>query len=677
MRRGCFLEKEMSAAGEKISRYEIVRELGGGGMGRVFVAHDPRFPRDVALKLLRTNLQGQDMLRRRFRREARTIAALEHHAIVPVYDYGEHDGQLFLVMRLMRGGTLRHRLAHGPLPLDETLVILQRIAAALDKAHSQGIVHRDLKPANILFDDEGNAYLSDFGIVKQTGEQTATALTGAHGVLGTPHYMSPEQALGEAEIDARADVYALGAVAYEMLGGNPPFEADTWMQLLVKHVREPTPSLHALRPDLPPAVDAVLAQAMAKDRQHRFSKAGAFVRALSTVLAAATTGPPDVPQPEPIKQQATPAPRRPYLPYAAGVLVLIVIATAAGLLLRPPPSGPPAQAADGTATATATTQPGSDAATATKTSTVPALSPTLTATATTIPKNTASPTATTAPTVTATATAIASFPIVEPMGQIVFTCYINNWDNLCRIDAGGGNEQRLTTTSATDFYASYTPDGASILFSSLRSGRFLLYSMGALGQNPRRIGPETAGMYAPHMSPDGQQIVFTNVVGGLQSIWVMNADGSNARALTTGEDRDPVWSPDGSRIAFWSDRSGEGAHYIMNANGSGLRRLPAAVDDIGGRSDWSPDGRWLAFYAGGSGDHDIYLVATDGSGEVRRLTDGGNNLAPSFSPDGAWIAFTRYGTREEPDIYIMRPDGSDMRPLTDNTRPDWQPRWGP
>jgi serine/threonine protein kinase len=650
-----------------IGRYEIIRELGGGGMGRVFLAHDPRFPRDIALKLLHADLAGETNLRRRFQREARTVAALEHYAIVPVYDYGQHEGQLFLAMRLMRGGTLQEQLAAGPLPLDKAQAILERIADALDKAHEQGIIHRDLKPANVLFDDEGNAYLSDFGIVKQAGaEATSAALTATHGVIGTPQYMSPEQALGEADIDGRSDIYALGALAYEMLCGDPPYVADTFMKLLVMHLQEPVPSLCAKRRDLPPAVDNVLAQAMAKDPQHRFASAGDFVSAFSGALRGAPTSTPTIVDGVP---PTTPPPAqhedRPYGRYAAFAAIIILAVLAALSFLGPGKEEPPVVAANPTASSTPTPTPGS--------------SPTPSRTPTTTVTPEASVTGSPIPSPTVSNSPTPSLQFSEPQGQIVFTCYIDGWDNLCRMDADGSNQQRLTTTNATDFYASYTPDGRSILFSSLRSGEFHLYVMGALGESPQRISPDIGSMYAPHMAPDGRQIVFTNAIGDRQSVWVMNTGGGNPHALTdtAGDDKDPVWSPGGDRIAFWSDRHGVGGHYIMNADGSGLRRLPADVQEIGGRSDWSPNGDWLAFYAGPAGDHDIYLVSTDGSGELRRLTDGGNNLAPSFSPDGAWIAFTRYAGRENPDIFIMRPDGSDVQRLTESTRPDWQPRWGP
>ena len=184
----------------QIDRYLIKRELGRGGMATVYLAEDPRFGRDVAIKILPLHTQDQKA-RGRFEREARTIAGLEHRAIVPVYDFGEDKEQLFLVMRLMTGGSLADRIRQGAMPLAEARVVLDRIASALDYAHHQGVIHRDLKPGNILFDQHKTAFLADFGIVKLL--EAHTTFTGS-AIVGTPAYISPEQVQGDRPIDRRA-----------------------------------------------------------------------------------------------------------------------------------------------------------------------------------------------------------------------------------------------------------------------------------------------------------------------------------------------------------------------------------------------------------------------------------------------------------------------------------------
>jgi serine/threonine protein kinase len=268
-----------------IGRYQIEQELGRGGMAVVFLARDPLMNRRVAVKVLPRQFTYDESFLQRFQREARVIATLEHPAIVPVYDFGEHDGQPYLVMRYMPGGSLSDRLEKGPLPLPEAAAILNHLAPALDEAHARGMVHRDLKPANVLFDHRRRPYLCDFGIVKLS-EGSATALTATGGVVGTPAYMSPEQVRGDVELDGRTDVYSLGVILYEMLTGDKPYHADTPMGLAMKHVLEPVPRILERRPDLPPDCEAVITRALAKEREGRFPTATALAAATANVARA-------------------------------------------------------------------------------------------------------------------------------------------------------------------------------------------------------------------------------------------------------------------------------------------------------------------------------------------------------------------------------------------------------
>lgn len=260
-------------------RYEIKSELGRGGFGTVFHAFDPLFKRDVALKVLPREFLHAPNFRRRFEREAQTVASLEHPAIVPVYDFGEKEGQPYLVMRYLSGGTLHQRLDTGPLPLAEVIRIINRIAPALAEAHGQGIVHRDLKPDNILFDHRRDPYITDFGLVKVT--QGEGNVTSGNVILGTPAYMSPEQARGAAHIDGRSDIYSLGIVLFEMLSGQLPYQAETPVGLLMQHLNDPIPRILAVVPDLPPLCEAVIARSLAKDPRERFNSAIELAKALS------------------------------------------------------------------------------------------------------------------------------------------------------------------------------------------------------------------------------------------------------------------------------------------------------------------------------------------------------------------------------------------------------------
>ena len=266
---------------EKINRYEIKKEIGRGGMATVFEAYDPRFERTVAVKMLPREFMHEAEFRARFTREARTIATLEHPAIVPVYDFGEENGQPYLVMRLMTGGSLSDRLADGPIPIDEAAVILKRLGSALERAHQKGIIHRDLKPSNVLFDQYGEAFLADFGIVHVTS--STNALTASGSLVGTPTYMSPEQVYGDKQLDGRSDIYALGVILFQMLTGSTPYDADTPARMMMKHVMDPVPQILSVRPDLPPACNEIINKAMAKKPDERFASATDLSSALTAV----------------------------------------------------------------------------------------------------------------------------------------------------------------------------------------------------------------------------------------------------------------------------------------------------------------------------------------------------------------------------------------------------------
>src|SRR5687768_9481444 len=255
-------------------------------------------------------------------------------------------------------------------------------------------------------------------------------------------------------------------------------------------------------------------------------------------------------------------------------------------------------------------------------------------------------------------------------GKIVFTCFIDQIDQICIMNADGTGRRQLTEFDATAFYASLSPDGQTVYFSSRQSGAFEIHSMDIHGNGLQRLTNGIGTLYAPELSPDGQRIVFTSHGNGL---WVMDANGGDPHAISFRDDIDATWSPDGSMIAFASTRSGTRQLYVMNANGKNVRQV-TDLNNMGGRSTWSPDGTKLAFYRGVPGDHDIYVINIDGTG-LERLTNGGDNLGPSWSPDGDWITFTSFRDGNN-EIYIMHPDGTGVTRLTNNPISDWQPRWG-
>jgi serine/threonine protein kinase len=287
----------------KFNRYEILAELGVGGMATVYRAYDPLFEREVALKVLKPELLEDPELRERFTRETKIIAKLEHAAIVPVYDVGHDNDQLFYVMRYMSGGSLSDRINAGSLDLEQTAYLVLRLADALDYAHRKGIIHRDLKPGNILFDEAGNAFISDFGIAKFA--QAATRITHS-GIIGTPRYMSPEQARGE-ETDGRSDLYSLAVLLFEILSGKAPFEATTPLALAFKHATEPAPDLLAINPSLPPELGNILKKAMAKNPDDRYNTCAEFANAFLEAIPASVA--PNVKLITPLPPR-TPPPRK-------------------------------------------------------------------------------------------------------------------------------------------------------------------------------------------------------------------------------------------------------------------------------------------------------------------------------------------------------------------------------
>lgn len=264
-----------------IGRYEIIRELGQGGMAIVYLARDPYMKREVAVKLLSGKLTDDPEFRTRFQREASVVAMLEHPYIVPVYDFGYHEERSYIVMRYMQGGSLADviRRQKTLLPSDAAH-IMERMGAALDEAHRHNIIHRDFKPQNILMDAQGETFLGDFGLFK-VADRTG-AISSAY-ILGTADYMSPEQVHGDEEIDKRTDVYAMGVALFEMLSGQLPFQDDIPTRLMMKHVLDPVPDITAIVPDLPPAMDAIITRAMAKDPKARYATAGEFAAAVVSI----------------------------------------------------------------------------------------------------------------------------------------------------------------------------------------------------------------------------------------------------------------------------------------------------------------------------------------------------------------------------------------------------------
>jgi serine/threonine protein kinase len=273
-------------SGQRLGQYQITGLLGKGGMATVYRARQLTVDRDVAIKVIETNLTANPEFTIRFEREAKTIASLNHPFILKLFDFGSKDNLLYLVMELHTGGSLADRLRErGPLEPEEVLRYIEQISKALDYAHARNIIHRDLKPQNILLDSEGNAILTDFGIARISTD--ATRLTGTSMAMGTPAYMAPEQWLG-AEVGFQADLYALAMMAYELLTGALPYTGNTPPALMYQHLHEMPVPLRQKRPELPQSLEQVILRGIAKHPEDRFQSATAFAEAFREALSGKT-----------------------------------------------------------------------------------------------------------------------------------------------------------------------------------------------------------------------------------------------------------------------------------------------------------------------------------------------------------------------------------------------------
>src|SRR3954449_6656403 len=273
----------MTVIGTLISeRYRLDEKIGSGGMSSVYRAFDPTLERWVAIKLMHRDISDDPDQLERFRREARTVARLNHPHVVTVIDAGEDEGNPYIVFEYVEGETLKDRIKRcGRLPVAEAVAYAIEIARALEAAHAQRLVHRDVKPQNVLIDGEGRAKVTDFGIARSLEGQGLTA-TGR--VLGTTDYVSPEQALGH-QVDEQSDIYSLGVVLYEMLAGETPFSADTQVAVAMKHVKDPLPDVQRRRPEVSAALAAIMERATAKETRNRYRTVDEMVHDLEQVLA--------------------------------------------------------------------------------------------------------------------------------------------------------------------------------------------------------------------------------------------------------------------------------------------------------------------------------------------------------------------------------------------------------
>jgi len=682
--------------GRKLGPYTIEHLLGAGGMGQVYLAHDSKLKRQVALKVLPSHFVSDPERVRRFEREARAVSALNHPNLITIYDIGVSSGVHFIATEFVLGKTVRDLIDDG-LKMKNALAIATQVAEGLGAAHNAGILHRDIKPENIMVRPDGYVKVLDFGLAK-LGEQVATdpsrpsSQTEPGLLMGTLAYMSPEQAAGE-PVDQRADIWSLGIVLYEMMTGSSPTKranrVETLRAILSKDPLAPKDS----NPALPMELDHILSKALEKDPELRYQTASDFRADLKRLKREIDSSPSRPASVATSAGRVTPLPRsRPRRAYLVMALVAIGLLLGAWFLVTPlfrkeVPIGPNwAHAQNGHLT----TKEGSEL-----------------------------------------------FPSLGPDGKsfLYVSDDAGNHDIYSQ-RVGGKNPTNLTKDSdRDDTTPAFSPDGNLIAFHSRREPAGL-YLMEATGENPRRISD--VGFH-PSWSPDGKEIVVgdewigvhSNKSSTPSSLWIISVGSGEKRLLTKGDAAQPSWSPGGKRIAFWHwSPEGHGDIATISAEGGS----PVSIvqgDSIDWNPVWSPDGKFLYFASDRGGSMNVWRVAvSEQTGEAAGAPEAIQTTARyafnlSFSGDGKSLVYVRYesitniqsiafdplsgkvtgepswvtrgytgvGTAElspdgeryvarwvhptQEDIVVFNKDGSNMRALTDDKFQDRRPRWFP
>ena len=707
----------MDLIGRRLGNYDIVEEIGRGGMAVVYRAYQRSLNRHVAIKVLAPQLSFDQQFVERFQREARAAAKLQHPNIVVIHDVAHEQGIYFLVMELLEGRTLKKLIEEkGSLAAERAARIVEQVASALDYAHQQGFVHRDIKPANIFVGKEDHTTLADFGIAKAASETQHLTRTGM--LIGTPEYMSPEQAEG-GTVDYRTDLYALGVVLYQMLAGRLPFQSTTPHATLHAVIYEPPPPLRQLRPGLSPAVESVVMKSIAKKPTQRYQAGREMVTALTAALAGQTTGavaiPPPRPTAPPPRAAAPPTRRRsPAVWIVAALIVLLVAILAAVFVLlnggtEEEDSTPSAavivahetstRVTSRTATEPAPTQEPAITATSENTS-APAPTPTaLPPSATPVPPTDTQPPPTDIPE-PPTATPPPTAPAPPALfGRLAFSSNRDGNPEIYVVKLGAGKPVRLTKNNANDWLPDWSPDGTQLTFTSSRTENYDLWVMRADGSAQTPWVATGSWDDYPRWAPDGRRLSLstTAVTQGVPNseIFVRRANGELHQVTrSTAEDQWADWSPDG-RIIYtegYKDSS-DWDIYVINADGSGRTSwLNDANCDV--QPTWSPDGNLIAFLritsdTNGDGrisyeDAGSVWVGKASGGGLRRITSGVWAVTPAWSPDSRWIAYAqvrdsnnngRSDEKDAVDIWAAPLAGGDLVPLVRSPNRDGNPTW--
>ncbi len=632
--------------GETISHYRILEKLGEGGMGVVYRAEDTRLGRMVALKFLPADVNQDENARHRFLREARAASALDHPNIYTIHEVDETaDGRAFICMAYYDGESLQSKLRGTPLPVDEAVAIAAQVADGLSSAHAAGIVHRDIKPENVMITRDGVAKIVDFGLVKRASD---ARLTTDGAALGTVAYMSPEQVRGE-DVDARSDLFSLGAVLYEMLTGRPPFRGDHPASVLYSITNDPVDAPSHTNHRVPAELDRIVVKALAKDLGSRYASASqlsADLRGLGLATVAAT-------------------------PARAGRRLLWTLALAAIAVV--------------VALGVIWTQRRSATDIARVTHDTPAGAPASRRTTSQLTFG----------------SSLEDWPAWSPDGaRLAYSAEADGFKHLFVWSRDSGNAGQVTRGDFDDIQAAWSPDGNAIAFVRANTAAGKLSPTDVLG-----YFNESAHVYVldvaagatrklidnafnPSYSPDGSTILVDAAWAGARRIWTTDARGRNPKQLTTDASEavvhvSPAWSPDGTRVVYCRVQNTRADIEVFDLATQTTVRL---TDDWFNDLDpvWSPSGRYVYFSSNRGGGLNLWRVAVDGStprAPEQVTTGAGDDLQPSISPDGSRLAFVALGLNS--DLWRLPLDPKSGKPtraadaLIATTREDSRAAWSP
>ena len=704
-----------SIEGKQIGHYRMLSRIGRGGMGEVFLAQDTRLNRKVALKLLRTDLSGNEDRLRRFQQEAQAASALNHPNILTIHEIGQHSSLVYIATEYVEGETLRQYMTGAPLTLGHALDVVIQVASALAAAHQTGIIHRDIKPENIMVRADGYVKVLDFGLAKLTetkaSETAAPTLpkveTQPGIVMGTVSYMSPEQTRG-LTVDARTDIWSLGVMLYEMVARHQPFDAETASDVMALILqREPLPLSHYLS-EVPGELERIIKKALRKDREERYQTAKdllidlrSFRKELEREAEMQRSLPPgsagsmskgqsaSAPAQYPSSAEYIVSEIKQHKRGVVLILALLVIAVVSGSYVIFRRFSSPKNIANTTFTQL-TDQPGPE-----------------------------------------------YFPSLSPDGKsFVYASYASgNWDIYFQ-RVGGRNPINLTKdSSADDTQPAISPDGERIAFRSEREGGGI-FVMGATGENVKRLSDFG---YDPTWSPNGKEIacadegpINPSIRNNPNSrVWSVNIDTGEKRQVTKEDSIQPNWSPHGYRIAYGGRRNTTQRDIWTIPAGGGEAVEVTNDAAVEGNPVWSPDGKYLYFASDRAGSMNLWRVPIDEqagrllgppeplttpssysvqlsfsrngarvayaqiarsanlkridfdpekeavTGQGEWVTQGSRFASlPNVSGDGEWLVFDSQGAKQD-DLFVVRRDGTNLRQLTDDIYKDRAPRWSP